>query len=432
MTLSASGQPRGRETRLLVGTIVVSVLVLVVLARFRFPDETVRQTAEAAPAPLERLAARATFDELAAIMTDLELRLTPRLEVVRIQPERISGPLGIALRMTPDRAVLLLGPRETVAQGPTSSYSMVGRDATRDLAVLAVPAIADGAVTPRTGAIRPGPRYIAVVEASAQGPVIRPVYLARTDIAEEPGTSSPVHKVAVVQEALPRGAALFTLDGTFIGVVSDGGTNATVIPAESMIAAALSVRPGAEVRGDLAIDVQALSPVLAKAAGAESGVIVSYVHPEGPAAGVLESGDVIRAVDGVNVTTPAGFLRLEQRRTPGAPVALRIVRRGTALDVNVTARDATAGSLPPAMASDPGMVLRTVRNLGSEVVAVRPGGAAARSGLAVGDVIVRLNGRDDPSSDELLRAYRSADAGTALLLTIQRGTQHIVAALEKS
>lgn len=431
MIQPAEGSPRGRETRLLLGTIVVSVLVLVVLARFRFPEETARDTAEATPAPLERLAARATFDELAAIMTDLERRLTPRLITVDVQPERTSGPLALALRMTPDRAVLLLDSGEMLTPPRTPDYSLIGRDATRDLAVLAVPQMADGAVTPRTGGPRTGPRYVAVVEPSEQGPVIRPVYLARTDIIQDPRSNNSLHRVAVVQQALPRGSALFTLAGTFIGIVSAGGRTATVIPAESLIAAALSVQPGAEVRGDFAIEVQALSPALAKASGTNAGVIVSYVHPQGPAAGLLESGDAIVAVDGVNVTTVAGFMRLEQSKPPGTPATLRIVRRGKPLDVSVTPRDATGAPLPPATTTDPGMVLRSVPNFGAEVVAVRPGGAAARAGLAVGDVVVRLNGRDSPTSAELVRAYRNATPGSALLLTIQRGTQHLVVALEK-
>lgn len=77
-----------RETRLLLATIGVSVAMLLLLARFRFPDESTRGTAEPPVAPLERLAARATFDELASTMADLERRLATRVELVRIQPTR--------------------------------------------------------------------------------------------------------------------------------------------------------------------------------------------------------------------------------------------------------------------------------------------------------------------------------------------------------
>ncbi len=430
MSQPASSE-RGRETRLLLGTIIVSVIVLVVLAQFRFPEETGGNTAEPAPAPLERLAARATFDELATIMTDLERRLSPRLSVVQIEPERESGSYAVAPRMTTDRAVAVLGPGEVIVPSADAGQRIIGRDPNRDLAVIAVPPASDGAVTPRTGAARPGPRYVVVVEGSAQGPVVRPAYLARTDAVEDPRTHTSLLQVTALQQALPRGAALFTLAGTFIGVVSEGGSRATVVPADSMIAAALSVHGGGEMRGDLAIEVQALSPGLAKAAGANSGVIVSYVHPQGPAAQAVEPGDVIAAIDGINVTTPAGFLRLVRSRAPGSAVAVHIIRRGKPVDVSVSARDITGPPLPAIQASDPGLTLRTVSSLGSEVVAVQSDGAAAKSGLAVGDIIVRLDSNDAPSVAEILRAYRDADSGAALLLTVQRGTRQLVAALEK-
>jgi S1-C subfamily serine protease len=101
------------------------------------------------------------------------------------------------------------------------------------------------------------------------------------------------------------------------------------------------------------------------------------------------------------------------------------------VDVGVVARDLAGAPLPPPEGSDAGLILRAVASLGSEVVAVRPGGAAAQAGLAVGDIIVRLNGRDAPGVAEILRAYRDADSGAALLLTVQRGTRQVVAALEK-
>ncbi len=77
--------------RLLLVTIAVSVGMLLLLARFRFPDEATRQTVEPAPAPLERLAASATYDELASIMGDLERRVRPTVVSLAVQ-----GPSAIA------------------------------------------------------------------------------------------------------------------------------------------------------------------------------------------------------------------------------------------------------------------------------------------------------------------------------------------------
>src|SRR6185437_9473543 len=69
-----------RETRLLLLTIAVSVGALLLLSRFRFPAQAPIVTPS--PPPLERLAARATYDELADIITQLQARLEPGLVVL--------------------------------------------------------------------------------------------------------------------------------------------------------------------------------------------------------------------------------------------------------------------------------------------------------------------------------------------------------------
>jgi hypothetical protein len=421
---------RGRETRLLLATIAISVAVLVLLARFRFPDQA-DPAAEPAPAPLERLAARATYDELAAIMGDLERRLAPRLVVVHVQPDRPGGQYAIAARMTPNRAVVHLAPHETIGQSHAGYLPVLARDNSRDIAVLSVPEAADDTVTPAAGPLRPGPRYIAVVEANAQGPVIRPIYVGRTDILQDPRTTSPVLSIAALQQALPRGAAVFSLSGNFLGLAADGGATATVIPGDILLASAQSARAVDETRGDVGVTVQPLTAGLSRATGAERGVVVSYVHPRGPAVDLLEPGDVIQSVDGTAVSTPAGFQQVVQSRPPGGQSALDVMRRGKPIEVQITVRDATGAPLPPLPEDDPGLVMRLVPDLGVEIVAVRPGSAAARANLAAGDIILRLNGALAPSPAALLSAYRQLPAQGALLLAVQRGADHRAVALER-
>jgi S1-C subfamily serine protease len=421
--------PGGRETRLLLGTIAVSVVVLLVLAQFRFPDEVARETAQPAPAPLERLAAQATYDELATTMADLERRLGPRLVVVRVLPDRDAGAFAIAPRMTDERVAVVLGPRESIAPATEEPPPvMVSRD-TRDIAVLTVDYLLDGSVTSATSPMRPGPRYVAVAEATARGPILRPTYLGRTDAVPDPRTGAPT-LVAAADQPIPRGAAIFSLTGNFIGLVTTGGLRPVIVPADVLRGIALAAQP-AETRGDFAVEVQPLTPPLAKATGATQGVVVSYVHPQGPAADRLAPGDVIVSVDGVNVTTPEGFLRVEQGRTPGATALLRVVRRGETGEEQIRVRDATGAPLPPLPADESGMVLRTIPGLGAEVATVYRGGAADRSGLLAGDIVSAIDGRQDPSAETLLRAFRALQPGAAMLLTVRRGQQHLVVALEK-
>lgn len=421
-----------RETRLLLATIGVSVAMLLLLARFRFPEESTRTAAEPAAAPLERLAARATFDELASTMADLERRVAGRVEVVRLQPDRATGSFVPAPRLTPDRGVVVLGLGEQLAGGPGTDVPLViGRDAVRELAVIALPSRPDGLVTPRTGAPRTGPRYVAVVEATSQGPAIRPVYVGRLDLIQDPRVNTPLLSVVALQQTVPRGAAIFALDGQFIGLASASGGALTIVPGESLLTLARQAHDAPARPADLGLDVQALTRALARASGADSGVMVSYVDPRGPAAGMLNSGDVIQTIDGINVTTAGGFQQLASSRQPGKAVIIAGIRQGKPLEVTVRAVEAAFRQAMVASNTDPGVALRGVPGVGLEVVALQPSGAAARADLHPGDIIVAVDGRPATDADALTQAFRSAPSGAALLLTVRRGTEHRVVALEK-
>lgn len=433
MTTPPSASRTGRETRLLLVTIAISVAVLLLLARFRFPDSAADQPAESAPAPLERLAAQATYDELASIMADLERRIAPRIWIMRAADEGVTpGALVAAPRLTPDRAVALLDPGQAAGSAtPDAQAEVVGEDPANGLTVLRVPAMDDGAVPIRTGAPRPGPRYVAVAEATAQGAVLRPVYVGRMQPVPDPRTGTQQLSLTALQHAIPRGAAIFSLDGSFVGLVRDTGSTVTVLTAEFLRAAVEGAQPAAAgPRGSLGVEVDALSPALGAATGATSGVVVTYVEPEGPAGKAVQSGDVIQSLDSTPVTSVAEFRRLESSRAPGATVAVAGTRRGSPLQASLTAVDAAAPP-PAAGAGEPGFIGRNVPGAGIEIVTVRPGSAAAAAGLQPRDLIVALDGQQAPNSATLARRYRGAAEDAAVLLTVKRGERHHVLALEK-
>src|SRR5262245_23176150 len=58
-----------RETRLLLITLAVSVVALLLLARFRFPERPIADLSP--PQPLTRLTRVTAFDELSALLRDL-------------------------------------------------------------------------------------------------------------------------------------------------------------------------------------------------------------------------------------------------------------------------------------------------------------------------------------------------------------------------
>jgi S1-C subfamily serine protease len=414
--------------RLLLATLAVSVAMLLLLARYRFPEEAARQTVESAPAPLERLAARATFDELASIMADLERRILP--SIVTVAGQSTSGTIyAPGVRLAPNRAVALVSGERRI--GPRSDAEppvIIFRDAARDLVVLETPTVTDAVPPlPSSTASRPGPRYFAVVETTGAGHAVRPVYIGRTDLFTDPRWSDPVLRVAAVQQTLSPGSAVFSLDGTFIGLATESAGRVMIVPALTLRGIAVGAGPAPAVQADLPLDVQPLSPSLSRASGAERGVMVSYVRES---KATIAAGDVIQMIDGIDVMTVGGYQLVAQSRKPGAPVMLAIVRRGQPLAVAVTAVAADAAAAPP-RDDEPGAVLRSVPGAGTEVVAVEPRSAAARAGLRRGDLIVGADTTSAPDSGSILKSFDAAKPGTFLLLTIRREGEHQVVALEK-
>lgn len=422
-------RPRGgRETRLLLVTIAVSVGVLLLLARFRFPDEAATQTVPSAPAPLERLAARAVYDELASTMAEFERRILPRIAVIRFR-----GPAGetavVAPRLMADRAVAVAEGSAMLQTGAgAGDLEIVGRDESRSLAVLRVPAVDDGIVTIRQGAPRIGPRYVAVVDASANGPIARPVYVARVETRSD-ANGRPTLLFAGLHQPLARGSAVFSLDGAFLGLVVTPGESTVIVPAETLPAAILNAQPATPAQpATLGIEVDALTPALARATGADHGVVVVRVRPGGPAAEALQSGDVIQAVDGTRVTSVAGFHQVERSRAPGATVSLTGARRRGPLEFTLRAAPADAPRGTPAGL---GLAGRDVPGVGIEVVSVDEEGLAGTAGLSRGDLIVAIDGEPARSMTVLTRRFRDAAQGAGILLTVQRDHRHRVLALEK-
>ncbi len=296
--------PKGtRETRLLLVTIAVSVGVLLLLARYRFPDDSAIRTVESAPAPLERLAARAAYDELASIMADLERRIAPRVAIIRTQAPAGGTSMQIAPRLLPDRVVTVVPAGAAIlGAGAGSEQELISRDLSAGLAVLRVHAVDDSAVQIRQLPLRIGPRYAAIVEATAIGPAITPLYIGRAETFEDPHTGATLLSLAGVQRPVHVGAAIFTLEGLLVGLVRDAADTVTVVPAETLQTIAVKAQPAAPARGDLGVEVDTLNASLARATGADRGVVVSYVRPEGPAAEALRIGDVIQSIDGKPVS----------------------------------------------------------------------------------------------------------------------------------
>lgn len=355
-----------RETRLLWLTIAVSLGVLFVLAQFRFPTE---DRPAPAPQPLERLAARATYDELAADVARLERRLASSLVVLRTQmPQRREprtlqqlldhGTSGMAstvyvpaLRIRSDTAVALLAPSATVegVVGRDDALPLlVATDAMRRLAVVRVPEPPSGIgwQVPQLESLS-SPRYLVTAEGSRGGTRLRPVFLGRADRFEEPRWQTPLLQFGETPLSV-AGALVFSLDGELAGLLVEDAGMLAIVPGAAVTAAAEALLDrGAPPVTDFGLSLRPLGAADVKALNVTSGLVVDNVQAKSLADGKLREGDLLLAIDDVPAADPDSVLVALARARPGATLRFRIRRKDAIVDVEIAVPNG-APSLGPA------------------------------------------------------------------------------------
>ncbi len=178
--------------------------------------------------------------------------------------------------------------------------------------------------------------------------------------------------------------------------------------------------------------------------------ILSGIDREGVAAGRLQEGDALVAVDGQLITTRAGALRYAGIR-PGIPVLLTVRRAGRNLDVRIVpgsqcvpevpdvpqVPEVPAPPEPPRLSAGRGLLgiglscdctlQRDPRRGDSwtfreppRVEAVAAGGAGERAGLVPGDHIERIDGVPTTSADGG-RRFGAIKPGQRVRLDVLRG-----------
>lgn len=242
----------GRETRLLLLVIVVAVAMLLILAQFRYPAPD-RAAAAPVAGPIERLAARATFEELALIMSDVSARVLPGLTSLQIERMPPAGPpqrrgatppapepserrFVAALRVDTDLAVAYLPEGFRVAAGGGDA---VVEDDTRRLVLVRVDAMPFTSVG--TVASVGGSGYLAVFEGARGGPAVRPLFLGRVDEFEDPRWPAPVLAVGGDPQ-LSAGAFLYALDGRLVGMTIPDESGVAIVRVPALLAAVEALR----------------------------------------------------------------------------------------------------------------------------------------------------------------------------------------------
>lgn len=418
MDLSGPARPRvSRETRLLLVTILISVAALWALARLRFPQRP------ATPNPVQplltQLAAPPAFDDLASEVSKLEPRLLPSLATVG---------LTVSLRVREDAgAMLLSAPDGSAGSGRVDDPKVLARDPASGLALIGLP----GAPAPALKSWSPQQfdraRYLIASDVSRQGASLRPVFIGRLHPTTSPAWPGEIWVLPARTDVAP-GDFLFTADAALAGLVIGHSGALTLVPGDTVLLVADRLLSQKDPLGSwLGVQVQALTPSLTSGGDTRPGVMISWVHPDGPAADKLVVMDVIEAVGGEPIASPDDWRARTARLVPDQSIVVRIRRFGATMDVWLTAVPQPAPAGPVTL----GLTMRTLTRIGAEVVRIADGSAGARAGIREGDVITAIGEIRTPTASQVARAYDTAPDDRPVLVAITRGDAHRVLALEK-
>ena len=196
---------------------------------------------------------------------------------------------------------------------------------------------------------------------------------------------------------------------------------------------------GKVTRGRLGVQIQALTPELAKSFGLNDtkGVLVASVEPRSPAekAG-LQSGDVILTFNGKPVQSANELPRIVAGTKPGSTVTLEIWRSGARRQVQATLGEfpseaAAAQQESPEARKSSNRLGLTVRELAPAqrkalaidygLVVENVSGAAQNAQIQRGDIIIAINNRYFKSIDEFNKIVQQQQAGNVVALLVRRG-----------
>ncbi|MCG3154762.1 MAG: hypothetical protein DKINENOH_01356 [bacterium] len=265
-------------------------------------------------------------------------------------------------------------------------------------------------------------------------------HFLQTDAAINPGNS---------------GGGLFNLNGEAIGVITaiatetgyDVGLGFAVPINLAMRIAGDLMRTGKVARGYLGVVLRPVQELEARALGlaAPTGVFIDDLYEDSPAlAAGLQPADVILRLDGMPVTQTNDVQAIIAALKPGTLITLEIFREQRVLKVHARLGELPA-SEPLALAPAPrpafvnlGISAENLSALdelslkqpwrhGVKVTAVARYSPAEQAGLLSDDIIVAVNRKPVPNTEELAKQLRRFAPGAAVMLAVSRaaGLYHL-------
>jgi len=347
--------------------------------------------------------------------------------------------------------------RVKLTDGREVPARVIGVDATTDIALLRVsagrlPALRLGS----SDRVSVGDPVVAIGNPFGLGQsVTAGILSARARVLEEDPYIDFLQTDAAINLG-NSGGPLLSTDGAVVGVTTailspSGGSVGLgfAIPAETVASVIAELeRHGRVDRGYLGIEVQAMTPALARVLlgrDAPAGALITAVEPQGPTAQQLLAGDVLLSINSKPVTF-ATLGKVTVRLAPGTTVDASVMRDGMELSLAVT-----IGQLPdpPDNPLQTGGADTWVPNLelgvanatteirkalkaqdeggGLIVTQLRRNGPGALAGLKIGDLITHAGTKQLGDVADLATVSKPTSALPLLLRVVRNGSPGFIA-----
>jgi hypothetical protein len=230
-----------RETRLLFAIILVSLSMLWVLARVRFPGRPA--TPNPVPPVLAQLAPPSAFEDIASSVAQLRPRLDVFLTSVEVRAwsrgHQAGSPRATvpALRVRDDLAVARIDDKADVSGTPDGAgVKVVARDPLTQLSVFRVPTVAEPPLPTWSAGRLQDPRVLIAADVSPNGVSLHPVFVGSLYPTESPVWSGLIW-AAPERTDLHSGTFVFTVDGALAGLVIERERRPAIVPGNMVMGA---------------------------------------------------------------------------------------------------------------------------------------------------------------------------------------------------
>jgi serine protease Do len=408
----------------------------------------------------QRAAADTGYDAVGAIIR----RLLSGANGSTGTDDRASGALGSGFVIRTDGLIItnrhvIVGARTVrvrLSDSRELPAKIIGSDAVTDIALLKVsagslPALRLGSST----AVSVGDAVIAIGNPFGLGQSVSAgIISARARTLEDDPYIDFLQTDAAINHG-NSGGPLLSTDGTVIGVTSaifspSGGSVGLgfAIPAETVAAVVGQLEAHGRVeRGYVGISGQAMTPLLAKALGMKTstGILVTSVDAEGPAAGALWVGDVLLKI-GPSAVNFKDLSKVTARLMPKALVVATVLRAGKQESVGLTIGRLPDPPADPALTGDQDTWVSALRlgvanttpdirkaikateePSGLIVTQLRPAGPGALAGLKVGDLITHVGTKQLVGVADIAKLATPTPQAPVLIRVVRDGAATFVA-----